>query len=66
MKLRFSQKAKKFDEISMLVLTLLSNVKTKMETSSNFVVFSEYMNCNILQIPVEKKIIAKLVNKTNI
>ena len=66
MKLRFSEKAKKFDEISMLVLTLLSNVKTKMETSSNFVVFSEYMNCNILQIPVEKKIIAKLVNKTNI
>ena len=43
-KLRFSEKATKFDEMSILVLTLISNDKTKMEISSNFVVFLEYMN----------------------
>ena len=40
LKLRFSEKVTKLDEISILVLTLLSDVKTKIEISSNFVAFS--------------------------
>ena len=35
---------KNFEEISILVLTLFSNVKTKMEILSNCVAFSEYLN----------------------
>ena len=35
-KFKYCEKATKFDEISILVLTLLSNVKTNMEISSNF------------------------------
>ena len=46
--LGFSEKATKFDEISILVLTVLLtyviNVKTKMDISSNFVALSEYLN----------------------
>ena len=40
----FSEKATKFDKISLLVLTLLSNLKNRMEISSHFVAFSDYMN----------------------
>ena len=43
-KLKFSEKATKFDKISILVLTFLCNVKNKMEILSNFVAFSEYVN----------------------
>ena len=43
--LRFSEKATKFHEISILVLTLLSsNVKNKVEIPVNFVALSEYLN----------------------
>jgi len=34
----------KFDEIFILVLTIISNVKTKMEILTNFVAFSENLN----------------------
>ena len=36
LRLRFSKKAKKFDEISILVLTILSNVKTLRMIAPNF------------------------------
>ena len=42
--MRFSEKATKFDEISIVVLALLSNVKNKIEFSSNFLAFTKYMN----------------------
>ena len=42
-KFKYSEQATKFDEISILVLMLLSNVKTKMEISSNF--------CGLLRNP---------------
>ena len=44
MKFIYFVKAKKFDENSILFLTLLSNVKTTMEISSNSVAFSENLN----------------------
>ena len=37
----------KFDKIPNLVLTLLSDVKTKMEISLTFVAVSEYLNFTI-------------------
>ena len=43
-KFLYSEKATKFEEIILLVLTLLDIVKTKRMISSNFVAFSEYMN----------------------
>ena len=39
-----SEKATKFCEISSLLLTLSTVVKSKVEISQNFVAFSEYMN----------------------
>ena len=44
LKFRCYEKATKFDEIFILVLTSLSDVKTKMDISSNFVAFSENLN----------------------
>ena len=38
-KLRFSEKPQNFEEISLLVLAVLNNVKTKGDISSNFVAF---------------------------
>ena len=40
----YSEKATKFSEISTLLLTTVHTVKSKVEISQNFVVFSEYMN----------------------
>ena len=43
-KLRYSDKATKFTGFSTLVLTILSDVKTKMDISSNFVALPENLN----------------------
>ena len=43
-KFRYSDKATKFTGISTIVLRVLSNVKTMMEISSNFVAFSKNLN----------------------
>ena len=40
----YSEKATKFCEISTLLLTVCTVVKSKVEISRNFVAFSEYMN----------------------
>ena len=40
----YSEKATQFCEISTLLLTVCTVVKSKMEISQNFVAFSEYMN----------------------
>ena len=42
----YSEKATKFREISNLILTVCTVVKSKVEISQNFVAFSEYMNFN--------------------
>ena len=42
----YSEKAKKFCEISTLLLSLCTVDKSKVEISQNFVAFSEYMNFN--------------------
>ena len=40
----YSEKAKKFSDISTLLLTACTVVKSKLEISQNFVAFSEYIN----------------------
>ena len=40
----YSEKATKFCQISTLLLTVCTVVKSKLEISQNFVAFSEYMN----------------------
>ena len=40
----YSEKATKFCEISTLLLTVCTVVRSKVEISQNFVAFSEYMN----------------------
>ena len=40
----YSENAAKFCEISILLLTVCSTVKSKVKISENFVAFSEYMN----------------------
>ena len=44
LKFIYSEKATKFCEISTLLLTVCTVVKSKVEISQNFVAFSEYMN----------------------
>ena len=44
----YSEKTKKFCEISTLFLSYVVPVKSKLEISQNFVAFSEYMNFTIL------------------
>ena len=46
LKFIYSEKATKFREISNLILTVCTVVKSKVEISQNFVAFSEYMNFN--------------------
>ena len=46
LKFIYSEKATQFCEISTLLLTVCTVVKSKMEISQNFVAFSEYMNFN--------------------
>ena len=46
LKFIYSEKATKFWEISNLDLTVCSKVKPKVDISSNYVAFSEYMNFN--------------------
>ena len=43
-KLRYSEKAKKFCEISTLLLSYVVSASQKVEISQNIVAFSEYMN----------------------
>ena len=45
-KLIYSEKVTEFNEISILILMLQGNVKTKMESLSYFVAFSENLNCS--------------------
>ena len=61
LKFIYSEKATKFCEISTLLLTVSTVVKSKVEISQNFVAFSEYMNFtinkNLLQLyNIEKKV----------
>ena len=44
LKFTYSEKATKFCKISTLLLSYVVPVKSKVEISQNFVVFSEYMN----------------------
>ena len=44
LKFIYSEKATKFCEISTLLLSYVVPVKSKVEISQNFVVFSDYMN----------------------
>ena len=48
-KFRYCKKTTKFEETSLLVLTLLSSVKTKRGISSNFMAFSEYVSFRLDQ-----------------
>ena len=47
LKFIYSEKATKFCEISIVDLSYVVPVKSKVEISQNFVAFSEYMNFNI-------------------
>ena len=51
LKFIYSEKAKKFCEISTLLLSVCTVDKSKVEISQNFVAFSEYTNFNFLQNP---------------
>ena len=46
LKFIYSEKATKFCEIFILLLSYVVPVKSKVKISQNFVAFSEYMNCN--------------------
>ena len=49
LKFIYSEKATKFCNISTLLLTVCTVVKSMVEISQNFVAFSEYMNFNIVR-----------------
>ena len=51
LKFIYSEKATKFCEISILLLSYVVPVKSKVEISKNFVAFSEYMNFTSLYSP---------------
>ena len=59
LKFIYSEKATKFCEISILLLTTVHTVKIKVEISQNFAAFSEYMNftytvqCTDFKMPAE-------------
>ena len=61
LKFIYSEKATKFCEISILLMSCVVPVKSKVEISQNFVAFSEYMNfiCN------PERIISRLFIKKN-
>ena len=48
LKFIYSEKVTKFCEISTLLLTVCTVVKSKVEVSQNFVAFSEYTNFNMM------------------
>ena len=48
LKFIYSEKATRFCEISILLLTVCTVVKSKLEISQKFVAFSEYMNFTIV------------------
>ena len=50
----YSEKAKKFCEISTLLLSYVVPVKSKVEISQHFVTFSEYMNFIIIRKQTNK------------
>ena len=47
LKFIYSEKATKFCEISLLLLSYVVSVKSKVNISQKFVAFSEYMNFNV-------------------
>ena len=51
LKFIYSEKATKICEISTLLLTVCTVVKSKVEISQNFVAFSEYLNFSLLRVP---------------
>ena len=53
----YSEKARKFCEISTLLLTVCTAVKSKVEILKNFVAFSEYMNFTKFMIDCKKEAI---------
>ena len=64
LKFIYSEKATKFYEIFILLLTTVHTVKSKVKISQNFVAFSEYMNfmykfLNKDQMLVKTKILTK-------
>ena len=58
----YSEKAKKFCEISTLLLSYVMPVKSKLEISQNFVVFSEYMNFKLKKFISAKQIACTMNN----
>ena len=50
-KLVYSEKARKFCEISTLLLSVCSVEKSKVKISQNFATFLEYTNFNVLKVP---------------
>ena len=51
MKFIYSEKARKFCEISTLLLSVCSVEKSKVKISQNFATFLEYTNFNVLKVP---------------
>ena len=63
LKFIYSEKATKFCEIFPLLLTVSTLVKSKGKILQNFVAFSEYMNFNLKEIPLELKSLTQALSK---
>ena len=63
LKFIYSEKATKFCEIFPLLLTVSTVVKSKGKILQNFVAFSEYMNFNLKEIPLELKSLTQALSK---
>ncbi len=61
-KVRFSEKATKFWEISTLLLSTIHTDKSKVEISENFVAFSKYINFITNSCPIFLVITSNLVD----
>ena len=63
LKIKFmnSEKATKVCEISTLILTVCTAVKSKVEISQNFVAFSEFMNFNSIFPLSSKQEVAQII-----
>ena len=57
LKFIYSEKAKIFCEISTLLLTVCTLVKSKVEISQNFVAFWEYMNFNLFFYKTKSRVL---------
>ena len=64
LKFRYSEKATKFCEIFILLLTVCIVVKSKVKILQNCVAFSEYMNFNMTssQAPSDSKLCTTVVS----